>query len=250
MIFTEKFLEELKSEPFDGTVQVIKIARDNFIESMEGWTDHDYSILLETFALISEIIDSKLLNITQPNFTISGKKEQDCFAINQYLSSLEQYCVSESSKLKIESYRSHFKASLSAGFCYEFSQGDLERIQTLINETRILIANSTGLEKDHQRRLLARLEKLQSEIHKKTSDLDRLWGLIGDAGVVLGKLGNDAKPIVDRVKEIADIVWQTQSRAEELPSGTQIPMLSDKSKTDQPKAHQKGSDPFWSRSTG
>jgi hypothetical protein len=62
------------------------------------------------------------------------------------------------------------------------------------------------------------------------SDLDRFWGLIGDAGVVLGKLGNDAKPFVDRIKEIADIVWNTQSRAEELPSGTRPPLLEDRSR--------------------
>ena len=81
-------------------------------------------------------------------------------------------------------------------------------------------------------RLLVRLEKLQSEMHKKVSDLDRFRGLIGDAGVVLGKLGKDAKPIVDRIKEVADIVWQTQSRTEELPSGTKIPMLTNGVVTD------------------
>ena len=58
--------------------------------------------------------------------------------------------------------------------------------------------------------------------------MDRFWGLIGDAGVVVGKLGNDAKPIVDRIREIADIVWRTQSRAEELPSGTKLPQLENK----------------------
>jgi hypothetical protein len=68
-----------------------------------------------------------------------------------------------------------------------------------------------------------------SELHKKVSDLDRFWGLIGDAGVVVGKLGENAKPIVDRIREIADIVWQTQSRAEELPSGTKLPQLEHKS---------------------
>jgi hypothetical protein len=52
MIFTEDFLEELKSEPFEGTVQMINIARSHFLESVEGWTDHDYQVLLETFALI------------------------------------------------------------------------------------------------------------------------------------------------------------------------------------------------------
>jgi hypothetical protein len=73
--------------------------------------------------------------------------------------------------------------------------------------------------------LLSRLEKLQSELHKRVSDLDRFWGLVGDAGVVLGKLGTDAKPIVDRVREIAQITWKTQSRTEELPSNISNPMI-------------------------
>jgi hypothetical protein len=77
------------------------------------------------------------------------------------------------------------------------------------------------------------LERLQTELHKRVSDLDRFWGLIGDAGVVLGKLGSDAKPIVDRIREVADIVWRTQSRAEELPSGTRLPELSHEDRTDE-----------------
>ena len=232
MIFTEEFLEELKAEPFEGTVQMINIARNNFTEQTGDWTDHDYQVLLETFALIVEIVESKLLKIGNPSFAISGNREQDCGKINEYLLALENYCVSESSKLKVESFRSHFKTALGTGFAYEFSQGDLDRVQSLINEIRDLIENTTGLEKDHQRRLLVRLEKLQSEMHKKVSDLDRFWGLIGDAGVVLGKLGNDAKPIVDRIKEVADIVWKTQSRSEDLPSGTQIPLIADRSRNE------------------
>lgn len=74
--------------------------------------------------------------------------------------------------------------------------------------------------------LLLRLEKVQSEMHKKMSDLDRFWGLIGDAGVALGKFGTEAKPIVDRIREISEIVWRTQARAEELPSNTPLPLLA------------------------
>ena len=36
------------------------------------------------------------------------------------------------------------------------------------------------------------------------------------------KIGNNSKPIVDRVKEIADIVQRTQTRAAELPIGTAL----------------------------
>lgn len=226
MIFSEDFLEELRNNPLEGTVRLVRIVRESLVPNSQNWFDSDYEALLEAYALITEIVESKLLDIGRPSFGITGTMEQDCMRINQYLTSLEQHCISESSKLKVESLRTHFKAALGSGFSYEFSKGDLERVQVLINQIRDLISQTNGLEKDHQRRLLSRLEKLQSEMHKKVSDLDRFWGLIGDAGVVLGKLGNDAKPIVDRIKEVAEIVWQTQSRAEELPSGTKIPLLT------------------------
>lgn len=204
------------------------MVHSHIAEISHDWSEPEYSILLEAYALIEEIIDSELLALDGPTFTISGELHSDCYAINQYLNELHRFCTIQSSKLKVESLRGHFKTALGSRFSYEFSQGDLERVQKLINEIRGLISNTRGLEKDHQRRLLARLEKLQAEMHKKVSDLDRFWGLIGDAGVVLGKLGKDAKPIVDRIKEVADIVWQTQSRAEELPSGTQPPLLDNK----------------------
>ncbi len=54
---------------------------------------------------------------------------------------------------------------------------------------------------------------MQSELHKKISDVDRYWGLVAEAGVVLGKLSKDSKPIVARIKELAEIIWTTQSRA-------------------------------------
>lgn len=96
-----------------------------------------------------------------------------------------------------------------------------------------MISGSNKLEDDHQRRLLAKLEKLQSELHKKVSDLDRFWGLLGEAGVVSGKLGRDAKPIVDRIREIAEIVWRTQARSEQLPSASEFPLLEKRDDADE-----------------
>jgi hypothetical protein len=117
------------------------------------------------------------------------------------------------------------KKKLDKGFFYEFSTGDLSRIQVLINELREQITASELFDNGHKQRLLRRLEVMQSEMHKKMSDVDRIWGLIGDAGIVLGKFGKDAKPIVDRIKEMTKIAWNTQARAEELPSSSQNPLL-------------------------
>jgi hypothetical protein len=72
---------------------------------------------------------------------------------------------------------------------------------------------------------LNRLEELQLELHKKMSRLDKFWGFIMDAGPVLGKFGNDAKPLFDRIHELAEIIFRAQSIVQELPISTPLPLL-------------------------
>lgn len=227
MVFSEEFLEEFRAEPVKKAVEIRSMLKPHLSDA-QSWVDTDLEVLVEAYALVVEALEAELLPMEKSYPTLSGDINEDCFSIQNFLREVEEACIAKASKLRLASLRSKFKTSLGSGFAYEFSQGDLDRVQLLINELRSQISGLTGLESDHRRRLLGRLEKLQSELHKKVSDLDRFWGLVGDAGVVLGKLGNDAKPIVDRIKEIADIVWQTQSRAEELPSGTQLPSLENK----------------------
>ena len=110
-------------------------------------------------------------------------------------------------------------------FHYALAPLEQSRIQTLINELREIIGASSIYEESHKRRLLLRLEVLQGELHKKLADLDRFWGLIGDAGVAIGKFGKDVKPVVDRIREITQIVWNRQAETEGLPPPTDLPRL-------------------------
>jgi hypothetical protein len=236
MIFSQDFLESLATDPVRGVVKILDIVRPH-LSPGQGWSDYDYEVLIEAYALVSEMLESKLLPLEQELLQLTGKTEDDSLAIFRFLSRVHETCQAEASVLQVESLRSRFRGAMGAGFSYEFSQGDLERVQHLINELREQLSAHIALEQDHKQRLLRRLERLQSELHKKVSDLDRFWGLIGDAGVVLGKLGNDSKPIVDRMREIANIVWQTQSRAEELPSGTRLPSLDYKPECENPETH-------------
>ncbi len=123
------------------------------------------------------------------------------------------------------SHLERFDSLFSNDFLYEFSEESISKIQTLINELRELVNSSDLFEAEHKQRLLKRLEKLQSEIHKKMSDVDRFWGLIGDAGVVIGKFGKDAEPFVNIIKKISGLVWKTQLQTEELPENNKHPLL-------------------------
>ena len=228
MLFNESFLDGISDRPVDSILEICRIARANLSDSTGDWLDEDYDVLVEAFALLRSMEEGGMFNSPTYPPNIIGEPSKDCTAIYTYLSELEANFKAESLKLKFEFLKSKFKSSLTAGFCYEFSQGDLDRVQTLINELREAINGSDQFEGDHRRRLLARLEKLQAELHKKMSNLDMLYGLVGDAGVVIGKFGHDVKPIVDRLREIVEIVWRTQARAEELPSDAPFPGLEDK----------------------
>jgi hypothetical protein len=234
MLYTDEFLESLKHDPIAGVKQACQLALEQLANDSQEWTNAELEALEEADVLMMELRDADLLPVQYSRPVLSsdatrGKRASTIRAtLVDVLKSLE--------KLELQARRerlaSRFRVGLGVKFAYEFSQGDLDRIQSLLNELRSLVSASEKFKPEHQQRILSRLETLQRELHKKVSDLDRFWGLVGDAGVMLAKLGNDAKPIVDRVREIADIVWNTQGRAEELPSTARPPQIGYESPQD------------------
>lgn len=99
-----------------------------------------------------------------------------------------------------------------------FGNTDWHQVQSLINQLRDLIRSATWLSAEHRQRLLARLEKMQQELHKETSSLDRTWAFLGEAARVLGKAGKDAKPLLDRVRELMDVIGRVAGWPASLPS--------------------------------
>ena len=75
---------------------------------------------------------------------------------------------------------------------------------------------------------------MQSELHKKVSDLDRFWGFFIDASIVVGQMGENAKPMVEVIRQIVRIIWPTQTRAYELPSDVPFKLLG-QSENDRPE---------------
>ncbi|MBU1190269.1 MAG: hypothetical protein KKE76_01020 [Gammaproteobacteria bacterium] len=227
MFFSEDFIASVEENPISGIVDACNKILDRLEELSLSpeWSELEHELLWESASFIRLVIQSNELDINVVFPQATGDIKHNCSKLLEYVNLVKANFEAHSVRLKIESYTSRYSAALKSSFAYEFSQGDLDRIQTIVNELRAQIAANKSLQDDHKRRLLKRLEHLQSELHKRVSDLDRFWGLVGDAGIVLGKLGNDAKPIVDRIKEVAEIVWKTQARSEELPSDSQNPML-------------------------
>ncbi len=228
MLFEEQFVQTLRSDPLGGAVSIC-----DRIFSLQAfgteWDAQDYDRLLEGFALLQGMESAGLIDLPPIMFDpeMPVGLNDDCAELQRFLHCVRELCVAEISKNKYASQAAHFKTLLGAAFVYEFTQGDLDRIQELLGQLRMQIRDSDLFTDEHRRRLLLKLEKLQAELHKKMSSLDRLWGITGELGVVLGKFGEDAKPLVDRFKEIMQITWRTQSRAEDMPSDSPPPLADD-----------------------
>ncbi|WP_303851226.1 hypothetical protein [Seleniivibrio woodruffii] len=157
-------------------------------------------------------------------FRFISERDMDYFqctnkqAFTQLFSAFHEKFIKEKNQYHLDQISANYPF-ISKDAIFEFSDEQLSDLQVKINDLRDFIRESGGLTEDHKRRLLVKLERLQSELHKKMSDLDRFYGLVGDASIVLGKLGRDAKPFVDRIREIVAIVTGVQAIAEELPSG-------------------------------
>lgn len=218
-LFDEEFIGSLPEDPKVGLFMICSRVDTNVLNT---------SFLYETFALIEAYISANEIEVTIP--PLPNERQERLKVIAGFIAGLRDtlrpHYQSTEDEQSIANFKGKFVTMIGKSFVYEFTEGDLTKIQGLLNDLRGLVSDSHFFEDAHRRRLLKRLEKLQQELHKKQSDLDHFWGLVGDAGVAIGKFGKDAKPIVDRIREITDIVWRTQSRAEELPSGSLPPLLT------------------------
>jgi hypothetical protein len=224
MLVDDELIALAKEQP----LHAVKKLQERFRLIVDTKGKPTYNEFTEAYAFLEAIFEAGLFSgksINIEKIELKGNREDETAQLQSIISNVFRRVSEEIDVIRIEDLRSKFRVELGSTFSYEFSQGDLDRVQELINALRNELMNCNGLEDGHRQRLMRRLEILQTELHKKVSNLDRFWGLIGDAGVVLGKLGQDAKPLVDRIREITSIVWQTQARAEELPSGLPPPLI-------------------------
>ncbi len=123
------------------------------------------------------------------------------------------------------SLEARFAKAMNSEYGYELTEGDVKEAQQLIDELRKFIQSTPDLSEDHRRRLLERLEMVQSELHKKMSSLDRIYCLTIEASIVAGKVGENAKPFLSAAKALFQLAWRTHAHKEGLPSGALPPLL-------------------------
>lgn len=242
-MFTDQFIDGLPDDAHEAARALCHQFSEykSHLEYEQETEDDFYFSYIKAHAVFQALVENYELPVKIP--PLGRDRRSNVMGTQQLASDISALAENEYVASTVRAAKLRFAIKMGKVFQYEFSEGDLEKSQKLLNEIRSLITQSSLFEESHKRRLLDRLERVQSELHKKVSDLDRFWGLIGDAGVALGKFGNDAKPIFDRIRELTLLVWATQSRAEGLPSNFPPP-LSLPSPSPEAPTPPRGSEPF------
>jgi hypothetical protein len=226
MLFNDAFFEQLHRESIPKALKEFCNVFLEFDRHIDQEVEYDsYDLYIDGYAAIESFIVVNELQEEFPIPKLSGNVGQQISVIRQYYYDVNNKTDETIAKDLLESSRTRYRVHLNGVFSYHFTGDEISRIQELINELRDLLRNSESFEDKHKERLIDRLEKFQKELNRKMSSLDRFWGFIGDLGVVLGKFGTDVKPLVDRYKEIVEIGWKAQAKAEELPDSTSIPKI-------------------------
>jgi len=228
-MFDEDYLDSLP----DDAIMSIDALCHSFAENNEDWQPSGFpeyvnverhNSYISALGTLQALLDANSFKYDEVE--LGDDREENIRLVSSFFGEVNDAITADVARITLEQTREKQSARFGQVFLYKFQYEEIERIQLLINELRTFIRDSEDLEDDHKQRLLRRLEKLQAELHKAVSDLDRFWGLVGDAGVVLNKLGNDAKPFVNRIRELADIDFRSQSRAEGLPGDMPPPLLA------------------------
>jgi hypothetical protein len=205
--FPARMLSQLPADNFESLAALLT-EFERFDGHARQTADHhdDYVEALGILRAFGAARNAKLA----PFPDIGPQRQQNIANINAYVTQLRNTVraelTSRHARGHFESKTDEYMSLFSRVPMYEFPEPDFQRALELINELRELLRTSALLNEDQKRRLLRKLENTRGELNKKTTDIDRFWGFLGEASIAMRKFGADLDPIAERVLELSRII--------------------------------------------
>jgi len=222
-IFSDEFVRKLPADPWDAAVLVTG-AYFKVLHARDAATILSDAVIVDIYGFLSIFFEHHP-ELELPAPVIPPEPPERNNALAEVMNKLARTAENHIVQVRVAASRQRYSAALSKDVVYTFSDKHYSRLQDLLGGLRTLISGHPTLLPAHKHRLLRRLESLQTELRKTMANLDRFWGLVAEAGVVQGKLGAEARPLVERIREIAQIVWSTQAVANGLAEGAAPPLV-------------------------
>lgn len=209
----DAFVSELPVDALEASLIVLRRYIKWSNEQQKNRTESEVYIAAVEYLQLLKLIAERSKEVPSiPKVTFDGSQVQNFDAIRNALEAFQQSVLlartkrmtAQAQERAVNRFGPLVVGEDVVGF--RFSDASLAGIQSRIDELRKLITQSEGVTPEHRRRLLRRLEQLQLELHKSMSDMDRFLGFVAEVGPVIREFGENAKPVVERIQEIAGII--------------------------------------------
>jgi hypothetical protein len=229
MPIDEAFISKMSDNPLIAENEII----NRFFKIMQFSTMNDdksifYEELVEIFSFYQVYSEKTDLDVSFPKLGSTPEANIELvtsFFKNRHRIINKKFIRFNSEKIILEK-KMKFKALLNNEFIYIMTGEEVNRIQRHLSEVQKYIVDNIEIDRAYRLRLQRRIDFLNKDLKIEINSLDPYWALVGDAGVIVGKLRDKAKPIVENITEIVNIIWHLQARTEELASATPVMNLS------------------------
>lgn len=229
-MYSLDFIAALPDDPLDGAMRLVEHFYTELVEGKdEGTRTARSNDFIRAMKAMQSYASAKGLNKLKLSNgpALSDMPEANVTAVIQWFGEVRKNVKVALAQRTADEASQFFDGAFKNGTTVILTDEEFAHIQNLVDQLRKFLSESTIFSKEHRKRLLAKLEKLQAEFHKTMSNVDRFWGFMSEAGIAFGKFGEDAKPFVDRVNEILSIIFLAQHRIEQLPRPADLPRLPD-----------------------
>jgi hypothetical protein len=228
-MFDQEFCNNLPADPLVG----VQTMTDRFIQismslSPEEREEHFEEFVKAVYAVYAYINAHALHELNVPNLPeLKGSRDEYLKSAMLWFDAVRNRIQNALTRRSAEAAQAYYNGLFKNDHIVELTDNEHRHIQDLVDQLRKFLTESAIFDRKHKERLLARLEKLQQELHKTMSNIDRFWGFLSDAGIAVGRFGDDAKPMFDRAREIIEVLYRAQGRTAQLPGPVEVPQLPD-----------------------
>lgn len=217
-MFEDQFINRL---PEDPTPAVIVICKEflAFHAANKNAFSH-YKSYIEALGFIEVYAEANNLEMSFPK--IDEKREQNIVKIEKFFMETCRTYERKYQQANLDDIKKKFASKLKSENVYTADDNEVIILKKQLIALRNEVEKNSLLDEDYKFRIIRKIDKILSTSYKSMTDLNPFWGLIGEKGIIIGKVGTEKKVIPELINFLADTIWKIQLRSEKMPVNTPL----------------------------
>lgn len=226
--FSKEFVSGLPADPYEAYRLICRqfYQWEASLMSSTGSEDH-YATYLDIYGFLSAYLEISPIpvRLMPPSF----RPSKDISALQNAFEAIVEHVEDNIRINQLKDIyaraREYYPSLIPHGFAYQFSEHALNQTRSLLKDLRYLVNSHPDMETGLKSRMIMKVDRILETLDTRVSSLDAFWGLLGESGIVVAKLFEDADSIYEKVRQIMAVVVQVQNEADGVLENSLNPFL-------------------------